>query len=199
MRGKIRPISGSVGREGEQPVRLRMVRWNLEKLPAFAFPPGYSVRWYQPGDDQYWCRIHLQADCLNQISHTLFAEQFGTDRQTLRERQCYLVAPDAEIVGTATAWFNNDFLGKSFGRVHWVALTPQYQGRGLSRPLLSVICETLRNLGHTRAYLSTSPERIPAIRTYRLFGFQPLVENEQDAELWRKLEPILCRNSTTSE
>ena len=169
--------------------RLKMVRWNLERLPAFPLPAGFEIKWYEPGDERCWYEIHLRADRRNSITPELFGRQFGADAAVLKSRQCYLVARPGGIVGTATAWFQAD--EKNFGRVHWVALDPGYQGQGLSRPLVSVVCERLKWLGHDKAFLSTSAERIPAIRTYRRFGFEPWIESEREAELWRGVERAL--------
>src|SRR5207248_4802613 len=98
----------------------------------------------------------------------------------LVERQCYLLNAFGQAIGTGTAWFNDNFEGKSFGRVHWLAILPEFQGRGLGKPLLTAICSRLRDLGHERAYLTTSTQRIPAIRLYLRFGFVPLIRDEPE-------------------
>jgi GNAT superfamily N-acetyltransferase len=113
--------------------------------------------------------------------------EFGADPVLLAQRQCYLCTADGRTIGTATAWFDDDFGGEIFGRVHWVAIVPQYQGHGLSRPLLSAVCERLREAGHERAYLTTSSARLAAIRLYLRFGFKPLIETEGQASAWRTL------------
>ena len=105
----------------------------------------------------------------------------------LNQRQLYLLEESGQVIGTGTAWFNDNFQGQRFGRIHWVALLPERQGRGLAKPLMSALCRRLRELGHTRAYLSTSSARVPAIRLYRQFGFIPLAEGEQQAAAWRRL------------
>jgi GNAT superfamily N-acetyltransferase len=168
-----------------QPVRVFMARRNLENIPEHSFPAGYSVRWYEPGDEEHWLRVHLAADRDHEISLAVFRRYFGSDEKLLRERQCYLLAPDANEIGTATAWFDDNFEGARWGRVHWVAIVPQYQGRGLARPLMTVICRRLRELGHDRAYLTTATTRRPAIKLYQQFGFVPLIRDEAEAKLWR--------------
>ena len=40
--------------ESERNVRLVMVRENLNNLPEYELPAGYSVRWYQPGEEKAW-------------------------------------------------------------------------------------------------------------------------------------------------
>ena len=148
-----------------------MVRERLERFPEFPLPAGFSIRWYQAGDEEVWLQIHRSAERLQSVTPELFGQQFGSDAALLSERQCYLVATGGEAIGTATAWFNDDFEGARFGRVHWVAVTPDYQGRGLARPLLTAVCRRLQDLGHDRAYLTTSAARVAAIKLYRRFGF----------------------------
>jgi len=172
-------------RAGNLPIK--MVRENLESIPEFMLPQGYSLRWYKSGDEAVWARIQRRSDTLNQITAQLFEQQFGLDSALLAARQCYLVnAEDAEI-GSATAWFKNDFEGRNFGRVHWVAILPEYQGRGLSKPLMTAICRRLRELGHEGAYLSTSSARLTAIKLYLQFGFKPLIRSVEEGEAWREL------------
>jgi GNAT superfamily N-acetyltransferase len=166
-------------------MRIVMVRQNLEGTPDFPCPAGFSLRWFQPGDRENWLRIHLAADCLQPISEALFAEQFGSHADLLPQRQCYLLAPDGQPIGTASAWFNDDFENRRFGRVHWVAVVPGYQGRGLAKPLMSTICHRLRELGHDCAYLTTSTARLAAIKLYLRFGFMPLIKTLADVEAWK--------------
>jgi ribosomal protein S18 acetylase RimI-like enzyme len=174
----------------EKNVPVKMTRANLDDLPAFAMSDGFSLRWYRPGDEAHWLRIHLAADRFNQFTPKLFRAQFGLDEVLLSQRQCYLLNPLAEVVGTATAWFKDDFDGARWGRVHWMAIAPEFQGRGLGSALLSAICQRLRELGHERAYLTTSTARVSAIRLYRKFGFEQLVRNGQDERAWRDLIPL---------
>jgi ribosomal protein S18 acetylase RimI-like enzyme len=154
--------------------------------------PEYSLRRYQPGDEARWTQIHQLADEYNTFTSETFAQQFGDDEAILRERQYYLCAGD-ETIGTATAWWNDDFEGERWGQVHWVAVVPQFQGRGLAQPLLAAVCRRLRELGHERAYLGTSTARVAAISLYRKFGFMPHIRSENDAQLWEEVEEFLKR------
>src|ERR1041385_1568619 len=169
---------------------IRMIRQNLDQIPEFELPGGYSLRWYQPGDEENWLQIHLAADRLQPISRELYVREFGSDAALLAQRQSYLVAPDGRAIGTATAWFKDNFEGRTFGRVHWVAIVPEFQGRGLAKPLMSKICRRLRELGHDCAYLTTSTARLPAIKLYLGFGFVPLIRTPEDAEVWKRLDLV---------
>jgi len=170
-------------------MRVLMLRNRLDNIPAFALAAGFSWRWYRPGDETHWLRIHRFADPESEITADLFARRFGSDSNLLAQRQCYLQDTRGDLIGTATAWFDDDFLGARFGRIHYVAIVPGFQGRGLSRPLMSVVCQRLRELGHDRAYLATSTTRIAAINLYLSFGFVPLICSEEEAAAWRGICP----------
>ncbi len=175
----------------EDNVTVRMVRENLEDLPEHALPGGYELRMFGPGSVADWEAIHRQADRYTQITPELFRREFGDDDEVPAQRQFYLFDPEGQAIGTATAWFDDEPPGPAWGRVHWVAIIPQYQGRGLAKPLLSAVCGRLRELGHTRTYLVTSTARVPAIRLYTRFGFRPDIQSPEDAEIWRKMESYL--------
>ena len=172
-------------------VSIAMVREHLNDIPEYELPPGFSLRRYQPGDEEHWVRIHLEADRYSTITPELFVREFGADPQLLAERQYYLVDADGNVIGTATAWLDENYKGRVYGRVHWVAIVPAMQGRGLAKPLMAAVCRRLRELGHDRAYLITSTARIPAIHLYLKFGFVPEIRNPEDREVWRELLPLL--------
>ena len=178
------------GHASEHCIGNKIILWreHLEEIPDFPLPDHFSLRWYQPGDDQEWFRIQSTADRLNEITPDLFARQFGKDEHELARRQCFLLNSRGNAIGTATAWFNDNFEGKRFGRVHWVAILPEYQGRGLAKPLMTTICHRLRELGHTRAYLTTSTARLGAIRLYLRFGFVPMIRNAAEEAVWNNIE-----------
>ncbi len=166
-------LSGS-----EMSRKVIMVRKNLDDIPFFSPPPGFSLRWYQPGDRENWLRIHKMAEPSMEVTPALYDSQFGNDEQMLAQRQVFMLSEDGTAVGTATAWFSRHFKTPGCGRVHWVAVLPQFQRRGLARVLVSVVCNRLRDLGCSRAYLVTWSGRPWAIRLYERLGFA----QEDDAE-----------------
>lgn len=108
----------------------------------------------------------------------------------LSERQCFLCDSRDNIIGTASAWLDNHG-GKSLGRIHWVAIIPQQQGRGLAKPLLTAICKRLKELGHSKTYLTTQSVRLPAINLYAKFRFTPVIDSDGDREIWEKLQKYI--------
>jgi len=167
-------------------IDVRMTRENLDDVPDCPLPAGYSIRWYQPGDEVLWLRIQSLADKYNKVTPDLFQEEFGTDTRVLSERQCFLYDGDNNAIGTASAWFD-DQEGESLGRVHWVAIIPQYQGKGLAKPLLAAVCNRLKSLGHNKTYLTTQTCRLPAINLYAKFVFAPVIDSDRSQKIWQKL------------
>jgi GNAT superfamily N-acetyltransferase len=166
---------------------IHMIREHLDEIPDCALPAGYSTRWYQPGDEKSWYRIHLLADAYTNVTPDLYEKEFGSDTQMLAERQCFLVDRKGVLIGTATAWLD-DHSVQSPGRIHWVAIVPAEQGKGLAKPLLTAVCNRLKDLGHSKAYLTTQTIRIAAINLYLKFGFVPAVNSERDKQIWRRLQ-----------
>jgi GNAT superfamily N-acetyltransferase len=131
------------------------------------------------------------ADQYNDITPALFAREFGRDPAELAARQLYLYDPAGGAIGTATAWRGNLISDQTIGRIHWVAIVPDRQGQGLAKPLIAAACRRLRELGHARAYLTTSTARVPAINLYLRFGFQPLVGSLEARRAWQAIQPQL--------
>ena len=176
----------------EQNVPVWMDRAHLEGVPEHSLPSPYRLRMYQTGDAQDWLEIHRLADRYTRVTADLFGRQFGDDQQRLADRQLYLCDGDDQPIGTATAWFDDRPGGDpSIGRVHWVAIVPDYQGRGLARPLITAVCHRLRPLGHRRAILATGSARLPAICLYLKFGFVPMLTRPDEAAAWRAIRDAL--------
>ncbi len=171
----------------EKNISVNMIRDSLDDIPEFALPTPYTIRWYQPGDEAAWVRIHVEADQYNTFTPALFEWEFGTEASVLSARQAYLCDGDGLPIGTASAWFKQNYRGQDYGLVHWVAILPPKQGQGLAKPLMSAICGRLRALHHERAYLGTSTSRIPAINLYLKFGFVPEIRHEADRRAWHQV------------
>lgn len=174
-------------------ISVSMTRATLNALPQVALPAPYTLRWYELGDEQAWVDIHVAADAYNTFTMATFEQEFGADRTLLSTRQAYLCDDAGKPIGTTSAWFYDDEEGDPYGLVHWVAIHPTAQGKGLSKPLLGLVCERLRALGHTRGYLNTSTGRIPAISLYLQFGFVPQMRRDRETTLraWRQVSERL--------
>ena len=179
--------------ERQTVVSVSMVREDLNNLPDYVLPSPYTIQWYMPGDESKWIEIWTAADDYNETTTEGFRRNFGADAELLRQRQCYLYDGNGKAFGTASAWFSDDCSKAEYGRLHWVAIIPEMQGKGLAKPLVAAAMNRMRELGHERAYLTTESFRTRAIGLYSKFGFLPEVKDEQHAAAWHLIQQKLGR------
>ena len=173
-------------------VNVTMIRENLRDIPDVPLPSPYTYRWYRPGDEDHWYRIWSTADTEHQgATPETFAREFGSDAQLLPERQVYVCDAAGRAVATATAWFRNDYHGRDYGLVHWVAVAPEEQGKGLSKCLVSTVLKHLVTLGHDKAMLVTQVYRPRAIKAYLGFGFLPDLRTDDAPRLWQEIRTAM--------
>lgn len=164
---------------------VMLKRDELLNYPDYALPPGYTFRLYKAGDYEAWVRIHLEAEPFHSVDLPLFFKEFGNDENILGKRQYFACNPEGREVGTATAWFNNELLGENYGRIHWVAVSPVHQGKGLAKALTTRVCHRFVELGHSKALVTTENFRTNAIHIYLKFGFMPCPRNETEKQFWQ--------------
>ena len=172
-------------------VAVEMVRDNFDRIPRFSCPDGHSLRWYEPEDETLWLTIWKAADQFLTIDDKIFESEFGGARDLLQDRQFFLLDKSGRAIGTSTAWFDGDRENRTTGRIHWVAVIPEKQGLGLSKPLMSTTCDRLQKLGYKNAVLGTSTGRLSAINLYAAFGFRPNIRSREDEAIWNDLQPRL--------
>ncbi len=173
-------------------ISVGMTRPNFDNLPKFDLPKPYTLRTYQPHDEKAWLEIHVQADPYNTFTEESFFKGFGHDAQLWRENQFYVCDENNKPIGTATAWsVQKEEHPTPQGLVHWVALYPDHQGKGLSKPLMSAVCHRLRDRGFERAYLNTSSGRLPAVALYLAFGFLPYIRKPEERAVWTYIKEQL--------
>jgi GNAT superfamily N-acetyltransferase len=170
---------------GIEPVGLVMVLDDLSHLPYFPPPPGLSFRGFQDGDAELWACIETSAGEFagqnRAIEH--FHGEFGRHGEELLERCLFVETEAGEAVGTAMAWYGAPPSGGLAGRLHWVGIRKEYQGRGIGRSLVSRAMALLATL-HDRAYLTTQRSSLAAIKIYLDFGFRPFITERLQEEAW---------------
>ena len=162
---------------------MAMCRENLNNVPQFPLLSKISIRPFQAGDDKTWLNIQIAADRYSTFAPHSFYEIFGKDVSLLKKRVRFLTDSENNPIGTAAAWFW-DLEGQHYGLIHWVAIIPEWRGRGVAKPLMSTICNLLKELGHDKAILYTHSMRYPAIKLYYRFGFVPLIRNKKEQIAW---------------
>jgi GNAT superfamily N-acetyltransferase len=173
-------------------IRVTMIRDDLEEIPRYALPGGWRMRDYEPGDEwDAWMRIEAAADRYTDVTPERVRREWGGDPDSLARRMMFLVSPEGRDVGTITAWYTRRYAGRRWGRIHWVAIEPEYQGRGFGKAMMTAGMNRLRKLGHRRAMLATQTPRLAAIKVYLDFGFRPDLTQGDARRAWRLVRDAL--------
>lgn len=165
-------------------IPVLMIRADLKNIPKIPFPDGFGIRALQQNEGELWTAVQRDAEKLFPIADDLFARQFGDDPAGIAQRCFFVTNPANDAVGTVSAWHAGEGMGPDWGRIHWVAVRPAYQGRGLGKAALSHALNQLARW-HERAYLKTSTARLPAVKLYLDFGFVPDLAAPGAPAAWR--------------
>ncbi len=113
---------------------------------------------------------------------------YGKHEDVLPDRMFFIVDPNGKKVATATAFFDEKLPG---GWLHWVSVSRDAQGKGLSRPLIAHTLHRLQALGYKELFVPTQTTTWVAAKLYLDFGFRPVPENlEEDHFGWRMLKTL---------
>lgn len=174
-------------------IPVAMVREHMQDIPTFDCPAGYRIRTFVRGDEQHWARIETSVGEFTDQKQALqlFTEDYGSHLSEMEDRSFLLETDEGEAVGTATAWYRH-FAGEERGRVSWVAIMPEYQGKQLAKPLLSAVMTRLAR-DHQKAFLTTQTTSYRAVNMYLAYGFVPYFMSESCQEGWSLIEQALER------
>ena len=178
--------------------RIRYYHLLLERelgdIPRFSLPDGYRFVFYKPGDREYWIDIEKSAKEFTTCEQGTAAwnKYYAAHEAELYNRMVFIENAAGEKIATATAFYdviNHDPSGS--GWMHWVAVRREYQGRGLSKPLISHVLYLLRELGYSRAKVPTQTTTWLACKIYMDFGFRPVPENAAESrDGWRIIRAL---------
>lgn len=152
-----------------------MVRTRELPINNFPLPNGFSLAFYQAGDDLAWAEIETAVAEFAREDEALkyFNRTFARHPEELEKRMVFIETEAGEKIGTATAWWKETADGARYPLVHWVAIKPDYQGRGLSKPLMSKVLQVLQDLeNHDSIVLHTQTWSHVAIQMYEKFDFK---------------------------
>ncbi|MBD3336829.1 MAG: GNAT family N-acetyltransferase [Candidatus Eisenbacteria bacterium] len=161
-------------------IEVAMQRFNLE-VEASPFAPPLKLRPFQVGDEETWLRLQRSTGVYGELEDGIFRREFGED---LGDRQLFLMDGSLAIA-TGTAWHGSPLRGSEWGRLHWVAVNPAYQRRGLGSKLCKHLLSKLRQFGFRSAFLTTGSENRVAIGLYRTLGFEPWIRSHEEALFWK--------------
>ena len=144
----------------------------LARLPFEFEPPpgGVTIRRFRDGDAATWLALQASTGIYDPVDPGLFVGEFGDCAKDHADRILFAEV-DGAPVGVSAVWFPED-APTSAGRVHWVAVRPDYQRRGIGRALVGATLARAREMGYASAYLTTGERNGPAIALYRGLGFE---------------------------
>lgn len=170
-------------------IHIVMVRDNLDAIPQHELPEGFSIRTFRAGEGPLWAEIGTAAGNFTSpdVAQDRFNIEFDKPVEDMESRCFFVVHNETNrAVGTAMAWYDPDFNGEPYGRVHWVAIIPEFQGKGLAKPLLCAVLNRLAE-SHTKAVLGTQTFRRAAVNLYLGLGFKPFFKNPTCPQAWKEL------------
>lgn len=152
-----------------------MVR-TKEAPPVMApnLPPGFSYHMYTPGDAAHWSRVETEVDEFDTQDQAmaLFSREFLPHEAELPRRMVFILDADGNAVADAAAWWGEDEHYGKIALLHWVAVSPQVQGRGLGRAVTCKALSLFPQLGPPGdIWLTTQTWSHVAIALYGSLGF----------------------------
>ena len=175
--------------DGRIPHYELLLRRPLDVLPSHVLPRGYRFVFYRPGDRDAWIGIERSAKEFGSRDEGIEAwERYYAGREgELETRMLFVETGAGEKVATATAMydvFGRDTSGAAW--LHWVSVRRDYQGRGLSKPLISEAFRVMKELGYTEVKIPTQTNTWLAVKVYLDLGCRPIPENAVHSEKgWR--------------
>lgn len=179
-----------------------LLEGDITKVPPYALPEGYRFVPYADNDKDAWIAIELSAREFTDYEQGLEAwnRYYAAKLDELPNRMFFIETTAGEKVATATAFY--DIHGRdqsNDGWLHWVAVKREYQGLGLSKPLITYVLRKMNQLGHTHAKIPTQTNTWLACKLYMDLGFTPIEKNlKRNREGWRIIEALTGQKIKTN-
>lgn len=165
---------------------------DIDYVIDYALPEGYSFEFYKAGDRDAWIEIEKSAEEFSTYKEGLEAwNKYYSDKENeLLNRMVFVINDEGVKVATATAFYDEkDETGSAW--LHWVAVKKEFQGKGLSKPLITNVLKIMQSLGYTHAKIPTQTNTWLAVKIYLDLGFCPAPENLIDSyEGWRIIKQL---------
>lgn len=161
---------------------LLMYYDDTSKFINYELPNGYHYEFYKNGDEIDWVDIHISSGEFTGIEQGLkyFHDFYDSFIDELGKR-CFFIVDDLtnEKVGTATvSLLQNEESGYK-ATIDWLAIKKEYQGKNLSRPLISKFISVAHDLGHDKIMLHTQTTTWLAAKLYLDAGFESFNVDEK--------------------
>jgi mycothiol synthase len=148
--------------------------------PTFSIPPEYTLRTFQPGDEEgylhlmhlaefsYWTQQNVQESLLRAVPRGLFLIVHN---------------PTDCLVATTSAQHSSYHQGE----IGWVAGDPTHRGKKLGFAVCAAALQRLVEIGYREITLKTDDFRLPAVKIYFELGFIPCLTSDDMNQRWQKV------------
>ena len=171
---------------------LLMVR-DLKNIQEYALPEGFVYSfWDNDNCKNDWINIHIETGEFNSIdkeAEPIFNSFYSEFYSELPTRCIFIKNNNGEKIATATISPANEYGYKCV--IDWFAISPKAQGLKLSKPLLSKVLLTAKELGYKKILLHTQTNTWLAAKIYLDNGFVPYKTKNNKG--WDILKTIIKR------
>ena len=165
--------------EGFNAVRYYwQMRWEGGQVPSFQLPQGFSLRFYQPGEDD---------QALTEVQNASFGQNWGFCPNTVEEiayrarmrgfrpEGIIFVVHDERVASYNWTRIDSNST-RSTGVVYMTGVHPDYRGQGVGRGVLLAGMDYLFKQGVQRIELEVDQDNSPARDIYLSVGFRRVGE-----------------------
>lgn len=154
--------------------RIILKREKGNEIKEAELPSGFKFVKFQEGDEKAWAEIETSVLEFEKVqdAEKYFKENYLPYINELKRRTLFVENEEGEKVATFTAWWN--YTGeRRYPFMHWVAVKPEYQGKGLGKALIAEGVKFMVSIeGDCTMYIPTQTWSHKAIRLYRWAGFE---------------------------
>lgn len=149
---------------------------NAPSLPEIQLPEAYRMVFYQPGDENDWCRLEtavLEFDT-EKDAMSYFQRSLAPYQEELKKRMLFIENSSGKKVATFTAWWTEE----NQPRLHWLGVVPEEQRKGLAKALTIRVTQLLHDYYPGQdIYLSTQTWSHHAVQLYEKLNYQ-IIQNQ---------------------
>lgn len=181
-----------------QHIGVLMEKFDTSIYPNFQLPPGYQFISYKKGIEKDWARLQLEVGQVDTIeeAEAAFQKEFldGKSMNWINREYTPLVTSEIEkspcydelmkkvvfvinqsgaLTATGCIW-NGWMFGEDRIRLHWIAVSPNHQGKGICKALITKLLDRYNELGYSGyLHLTSQTWSYRALNIYMKFGFKP--------------------------
>ncbi len=151
-----------------------ILRCDNSNVNSAILPTGYRFRMYQSGDEDNWALLEYEIgdfDTVNEAKQYFVSTYLQNNLFDISKRCVFVVNPENEIVGSCIAWQDLKN-GMYVGSLHWLIVSPKYQGMGLGKALCREVMQIFSENRENTIYIHTQPWSYKAIILYIQQGFK---------------------------